>query len=101
MTGVAALEDSCPIERLRIGAQGAARATSTRTRLGASAEAYTTSLSAADSGVQTSPVRPWIWRTSDVPLDDLNDSNCSVAGLNRSIACPDHSETQILSLSST
>jgi len=46
---------------------------------------YTTSLSAADSGVQTSPLRPWIWRTSAVPLDDLKVSNFSVTGSKRNM----------------
>src|SRR2546429_7301982 len=52
----------------------------------------TTILSAADSGVQTSPLRPWIWRTLAFGLDDLKVSNFSLAGSKRSITCALHSE---------
>jgi hypothetical protein len=61
----------------------------------------TTILSAPDSGVHTSPLRPWIWRTLGRALDDLKLSNFPVAGSKRSITCALHSAAQTLSVSST
>jgi hypothetical protein len=57
-------------------------------------------LSAEDSGVHTSPLRPWIWRTLGEAVADLKLSNFCVCGSKRSIACADHSATHTMPLES-
>src|SRR5215212_7987523 len=85
----------CDIREQRQGKGGKARSH------GLAPVRITTSLSAPDSGNQTSPGRPRIWRTSAPSCDFGIVVNRSDFGSKAWIACPPKSDTQTTSRSST